>query len=179
MSGRIPQSFIDELLNRVDIVDVIDARVPLKKTGREYQACCPFHNEKTPSFTVSPGKQFYHCFGCGAGGNVIGFLMKVDGLTFPEAVKTLAMGLVIPMLLLSLVLRSPDSTVAVVLSLVPLFAPVLMFMRVVVQTPPLWQIALSWALILLSIWIASRMAGKLFRLGILMYGASPTWATLL
>ena len=63
MAGRIPQSFIDELLNRVDIVDLIDARLQLKKAGREYQACCPFHNEKTPSFTVSPGKQFYHCFG--------------------------------------------------------------------------------------------------------------------
>jgi len=65
MAGRIPTSFIDELLVRVDIVDVIDSRVQLKKTGREYQACCPFHNEKTPSFTVSPDKQFYPCFGCG------------------------------------------------------------------------------------------------------------------
>ena len=91
----------------------------------------------------------------------------------------LVMGLVIPMLLLSLVIRSPDSTASVALSLVPLFSPVLMFMRVCVETPPLWQIGLSWGLMILSIWLASRMAGKLFRLGILMYGASPTWATLL
>ncbi len=91
----------------------------------------------------------------------------------------LAMGLVVPMMLLALVLRSPDSTVAVVLSLVPLFAPVLMFMRVCVETPPLWQIGLSWALMIVSILLASRAAGKLFRVGILMHGASPTWATLL
>ncbi len=90
----------------------------------------------------------------------------------------LLMGLVIPMMMLSLVMRAPDSTVAVVLSLVPLFSPVLMFMRVCVETPPMWQIALSWALMLVSIWLAARMAGKLFRMGILMYGASPTWATL-
>jgi ABC-2 type transport system permease protein len=90
----------------------------------------------------------------------------------------LAMGLVLPMMLLTLILRAPDSTLSVVLSLVPLFAPVLMFMRVVVQTPPVWQIALSWALMLLSIWLASRMAGKLFRVGILMYGAAPTWGSL-
>ncbi len=90
MAGRIPQSFIDELLNRVDIVDLIDARLQLKKTGREYQACCPFHNEKTPSFTVSPGKQFYHCFGCGAHGSAVGFLMEYDNLAFPEAIEELA-----------------------------------------------------------------------------------------
>ena len=90
MAGRIPQSFIDELLNRVDIVDLIDARLQLKKTGREYQACCPFHNEKTPSFTVSPGKQFYHCFGCGAHGSAISFLMEYDNLAFPEAIEELA-----------------------------------------------------------------------------------------
>jgi DNA primase len=90
MTGRIPQSFIDDLLNRVDIVEVIDSRVPLKKTGREYQACCPFHNEKTPSFTVSPGKQFYHCFGCGAHGSAIGFLMDYEHLEFPEAIEELA-----------------------------------------------------------------------------------------
>jgi len=90
-----------------------------------------------------------------------------------------AMGLVLPMLLLSLILRAPDSTLSVVLSLIPLFAPVLMFMRVCVETPPLWQIGLSWALMILSIWLASRMAGKLFRMGILMYGASPTWGTLI
>jgi DNA primase len=90
MAGRIPQSFIDELLNRVDIVDVIESRVPLKKAGREYQACCPFHNEKTPSFTVSPGKQFYHCFGCGAHGSAVGFLMDYENLSFPEAIEELA-----------------------------------------------------------------------------------------
>lgn len=88
--ARIPQSFIDELMNRVDIVEVIDARVPLKKAGREYAACCPFHNEKTPSFYVSPVKQFYHCFGCGAHGTAIGFLMEYDHLAFPEAVEELA-----------------------------------------------------------------------------------------
>jgi DNA primase len=90
MSGRIPQHFIDELLNRVDIVEVIDSRVPLKKAGREYQACCPFHNEKTPSFTVSPTKQFYHCFGCGAHGSAIGFLMEYEHMDFVEAVEELA-----------------------------------------------------------------------------------------
>ncbi len=90
MAGRIPQSFIDELLNRVDIVDLIDARLQLKKAGREYQACCPFHNEKTPSFTVSPGKQFYHCFGCGAHGSAVGFLMDYENLAFPEAIEELA-----------------------------------------------------------------------------------------
>ena len=93
MAGRIPQSFIDELLNRVDIVEVIDARVPLKKAGREYTACCPFHNEKTPSFTVSPGKQFFHCFGCGAHGSAIGFLMDYEHLEFPEAIEELAKSL--------------------------------------------------------------------------------------
>lgn len=90
MAGRIPQSFIDDLLNRVDIVDVIDARVPLKKQGSNYAACCPFHDEKTPSFTVSPTKQFYYCFGCGASGSAIGFLMEYDRLEFPEAIETLA-----------------------------------------------------------------------------------------
>lgn len=90
MAGRIPQSFIDELLNRVDIVEIIDSRVPLKKAGREYHACCPFHNEKTPSFTVSPGKQFYHCFGCGAHGSAISFLMEYDHFEFPDAIEELA-----------------------------------------------------------------------------------------
>ena len=90
MPGRIPQTFIDDLLNRIDIVEVIDARLSLKKTGREYQACCPFHNEKTPSFTVSPNKQFYHCFGCGAHGSAIGFLMDYENLEFPEAIEELA-----------------------------------------------------------------------------------------
>ena len=86
----IPRDFIDQLLSRVDIVDVIDRRVPLKKAGQNYQACCPFHGEKTPSFTVSPTKQFYHCFGCGAHGSAIGFLMEYGGLSFVDAVKSLA-----------------------------------------------------------------------------------------
>jgi len=86
----IPQDFIQSLLSRVDIVDVIDHRVPLKKAGANYQACCPFHNEKTPSFTVSPTKQFYHCFGCGAHGTAIGFLMEYAGLSYVDAIKALA-----------------------------------------------------------------------------------------
>lgn len=90
MAGLIPQNFIDELLSRVDIVEVIGSRVPLKKAGREYQACCPFHGEKTPSFTVSPAKQFYHCFGCGAHGTALGFLMEYERLSFPEAIEELA-----------------------------------------------------------------------------------------
>ncbi|HKJ50789.1 MAG TPA: DNA primase [Gammaproteobacteria bacterium] len=90
MSGRIPRSFIDNLLNRVDIVEVIDSRVPLKKKGREFWACCPFHGEKTPSFSVSPAKQFYHCFGCQKSGNAIGFLMDYDHMEFVEAIETLA-----------------------------------------------------------------------------------------
>ena len=88
--GRIPQNFIDELIARADIVEVIGARVQLKKAGREYKACCPFHNEKTPSFWVSPDKQFYHCFGCGKHGTVLGFLMDHDHMAFPEAVEELA-----------------------------------------------------------------------------------------
>lgn len=90
MAGQIPTQFIDELLARIDIVDVIDARVPLKKAGKNLHACCPFHNEKTPSFTVSQEKQFYHCFGCGAHGTAIGFLMEYDQLSFPEAIQELA-----------------------------------------------------------------------------------------
>jgi len=90
MAGKIPSRFIDEVLNRTDIVEVINRRVPLKKAGRDYQARCPFHDEKTPSFTVSPTKQFYHCFGCGAHGSAIGFLMDYDNLGFVEAVETLA-----------------------------------------------------------------------------------------
>ena len=86
----IPESFIQELLHRVDIVDLIDAHVPLKKAGANFSACCPFHSEKTPSFTVSPTKQFYHCFGCGAHGTAIGFLMEYSGLGFIDAVKDLA-----------------------------------------------------------------------------------------
>ncbi len=90
MAGRIPQSFIDDLLDRLDIVEVIDRRVSLKKSGRNFSACCPFHDEKTPSFSVSQEKQFYYCFGCGAGGNAIGFLMDYERLGFPQAVETLA-----------------------------------------------------------------------------------------
>lgn len=88
--SRIPQDFIDELLNRLDIVDVIDSRVKLKKTGKNYSACCPFHKEKTPSFSVSPDKQFYYCFGCGASGTALGFLMDYEHLGFVDAVESLA-----------------------------------------------------------------------------------------
>jgi len=90
VAGRIPRQFIDELLARVDIVDVIDEYVPLKKGGRDHKACCPFHNEKTPSFTVSGDKQFYHCFGCGAHGSTISFLMEYAHMDFVEAVEDLA-----------------------------------------------------------------------------------------
>lgn len=90
MAGRIPQNFIDDLIARSNIVDVINSRVPLKRKGREYTACCPFHNEKTPSFTVSENKQFYYCFGCHAKGNVIGFLMDYEHLSYIEAIETLA-----------------------------------------------------------------------------------------
>jgi DNA primase len=86
----IPDSFKQDLLNRVDIVDVVNARVPLKKAGANWTACCPFHSEKTPSFTVSPSKQFYHCFGCGAHGNAIGFLMEYAGLGYIDALRDLA-----------------------------------------------------------------------------------------
>ncbi len=90
MAGRIPQSFINDLLARVDIVDVIDERVPLKKAGKDYQARCPFHDEKTPSFSVSPDKQFYYCFGCQASGTALTFLLEHDRLDFVEAVELLA-----------------------------------------------------------------------------------------
>ncbi|MDP5053795.1 MAG: DNA primase, partial [Congregibacter sp.] len=90
MAGRIPQSFIDDLLDRVDIVDVIDRRVILKKTGKNYSARCPFHDEKSPSFSVNPEKQFYYCFGCGAGGNALGFIMDYENIDFPQAVENLA-----------------------------------------------------------------------------------------
>jgi DNA primase len=88
----IPNDFIQTLLTRVDIVEVVDRYVPLKKAGANYVACCPFHSEKTPSFTVSPSKQFYHCFGCGAHGTAIGFVMEYSGLGFVDAVKQLAQG---------------------------------------------------------------------------------------
>ncbi|VEB26984.1 DNA primase [Actinobacillus lignieresii] len=98
MKGSIPRSFIDDLVARTDIVELINSRVKLKKAGRDYQACCPFHHEKSPSFTVSQSKQFYHCFGCGAHGNAISFLMDYDKLEFPEAIEELAamQGLEVP-----------------------------------------------------------------------------------
>jgi len=86
----IPKAFVQELLGRADIVDVIESYVPLRRAGSNLVACCPFHGEKTPSFTVSPTKQFYHCFGCGAHGSAIGFLMEYGGMGFVEAVKDLA-----------------------------------------------------------------------------------------
>jgi DNA primase len=109
MAGRIPQPFIDEIVARSDIVEVIGARVPLKKSGREFKACCPFHNEKSASFWVSPDKQFYHCFGCGAHGTVIGFLMQYEKLGFLDAVADLAQraGLELPREALGA--RDPDS----------------------------------------------------------------------
>lgn len=98
MAGRIPQHFIDDLIGRTDIVELIGSRVPLKKAGREYKACCPFHDEKSPSFWVSPDKQFYHCFGCGAHGNAIGFLMAYASMGYVDAVKDLAasVGMTVP-----------------------------------------------------------------------------------
>jgi DNA primase len=107
----IPEQFIQELLNRVDIVDVIDKSVPLKKAGANYSACCPFHNEKSPSFTVSPTKQFYHCFGCGAHGTAIGFLMEYTGLSFVEAIHDLAknVGMVVPQVESSHASREADA----------------------------------------------------------------------
>lgn len=92
MAGKIPSGFIDDLMARVDIVDVVDRRVPLTRKGKEFMACCPFHDEKSPSFTVSPTKQFYHCFGCGAHGTAIGFLMEYANLSFVETVEELADG---------------------------------------------------------------------------------------
>ena len=86
----IPQPFIQALLHRVDIVDVVDRYVKLKRAGANFVACCPFHSEKTPSFTVSQTKQFYHCFGCGAHGTAISFMMEYSGLGFIDAVKDLA-----------------------------------------------------------------------------------------
>ena len=98
MSGLIPQHFIDDLIARADIVEVLSSRLQLKKAGREFKACCPFHDEKTPSFTVSPTKGFYHCFGCGAHGTALGFLMEHDHLSFPDAVESLAhmIGMTVP-----------------------------------------------------------------------------------
>ena len=98
MAGLIPQDFIDDLIARADIVEVVGRRVQLKKAGREFKACCPFHDEKSPSFTVSPSKGFYHCFGCGAHGTAIGFLMEFDHLSFVDAIESLAsaMGVDVP-----------------------------------------------------------------------------------
>ena len=90
MAGLIPQTFLDDLVERVDIVDIIDSRVKLKKSGKNYSACCPFHEEKTPSFSVSPDKQFYYCFGCGASGDALKFILEYDRLSFPDAVEELA-----------------------------------------------------------------------------------------
>ncbi|MDD1651291.1 MAG: DNA primase [Methylococcaceae bacterium] len=98
MAGKIPEHFIQDLLARTDLVDLIESRVPLKRSGSNYMARCPFHNEKTPSFSVNRDKQFYYCFGCGASGTAISFLMDYDRLTFPEAIETLAdaLGLTVP-----------------------------------------------------------------------------------
>ena len=98
MGGLIPQHFVDDLISRADIVEVLGRRIQLKKAGREFKACCPFHDEKTPSFTVSPSKGFYHCFGCGAHGTALGFLMDHDHMSFVEAVESLAgsMGIEVP-----------------------------------------------------------------------------------
>ncbi len=98
MAGKIPQSFIDDVLDRTDIVDLIGSRVKLKKTGLNYQGLCPFHDEKTPSFSVNPSKQFYYCFGCGAGGNAISFMMDYERSDFPQTIEGLAknIGLEVP-----------------------------------------------------------------------------------
>jgi len=96
--GRIPDNILEDILSRVDIVEVVSGFIPLKRAGRNFKALCPFHQEKTPSFMVSPDRQIYHCFGCGAGGNAFNFLMQYERLEFPEAVQTLAkkVGVVLP-----------------------------------------------------------------------------------
>lgn len=98
MSGLIPQPFVDNLLDRIDLAELIGSRITLKKAGANYKACCPFHDEKTPSFNVRPDKGFYHCFGCGAHGDAISFVREFDGLGFTEAVEELAkrVGLEVP-----------------------------------------------------------------------------------
>lgn len=88
--ARIPQELIDEIREKANIVDIVGQYVQLKKTGKNYSGLCPFHNEKTPSFSVAEDKQFYHCFGCGRGGNVFRFLQEIDGISFPEAVAKVA-----------------------------------------------------------------------------------------
>ena len=90
MSGLIPQNFINDLIESADIVEIIGSRLELKKAGRNFQGLCPFHNEKTPSFSVSPEKQFFHCFGCKESGTVLTFLMKYENLDFVEAIEALA-----------------------------------------------------------------------------------------
>ena len=90
MSGFIPRDFIEQLIARTDLIDIIQERIQLKKAGKNFVSQCPFHQEKTPSFNVSPTKQFYHCFGCGASGNVISFLLDFDRMEFPEAIEFLA-----------------------------------------------------------------------------------------
>ena len=90
MAGRIPQEFLDQLLNRVDLVEIVNSRVPLRRAGREFTACCPFHAEKTPSFSISPDKGLFYCFGCQAGGDVFAFLMRIENLSFNEAARKLA-----------------------------------------------------------------------------------------
>src|SRR5512134_3791568 len=96
--GRIPQEIIDDILNRCDIVEVVSSYVTLKKAGRNFKALSPFNNEKTPSFIVSPDKQIFHCFSSGIGGNVISFIMRMEHLQFPEAVRLLArrVGVTVP-----------------------------------------------------------------------------------
>ena len=98
MSGLIPQHFINDLVSRVDIVDVLSKRIDLKKAGKEFKAVCPFHNDKNPSLTISPSKGFYHCFSCGAHGTALGFLMEYEHLSFVEAIESLAsdLGLEVP-----------------------------------------------------------------------------------
>lgn len=98
MKGYIPEDRIEEIRNRINIVDLVSEYITLKKAGRNYLGSCPFHKEKTPSFTVNAEKQIYHCFGCGEGGNAFSFLMKINNMTFPEAVRHLAdkMGIVLP-----------------------------------------------------------------------------------
>ena len=90
MAGLIPEEFLEDLRGRTDIVEIISEYVPLKRTGQNYVGLCPFHQEKTPSFTVSPAKQIFYCFGCGVGGNVFSFLMKIDNISFVDAVELLA-----------------------------------------------------------------------------------------
>ena len=116
MAGRIPQEFLDQVLARVDLVEIISARVPLRRAGHDFVACCPFHAEKTPSFTVSARKQFYHCFGCGAHGSAIGFLMAYDRLEFVDAVEDLARQVGLDMPRGSSETPRPDSTATSTLS---------------------------------------------------------------